>query len=170
MARAVTLLNQYAKLGYQPARILEEYNNTLAAQNPRRMFITTFVAFYDPADGTLTYANAGHNFPYILSDTLIPLDEGHGVAAGLFKGATYENACVKMKAGDTLFLYTDGVNEAENARGELYSTERLEEKLSSCIKAKTVDAVTYILSDLKSFTAGAEQNDDITMLSMRLKK
>ncbi len=170
MARAITLLNQYAKLGYQPARILEEYNNTLAAQNPRRMFITTFVAFYDPADGTLTYANAGHNFPYILSDTLIPLDEGHGVAAGLFKGATYENACVKMKAGDTLFLYTDGVNEAENARGELYSTERLEEKLSSCIKAKTVDAVTYILSDLKSFTAGAEQNDDITMLSMRLKK
>ncbi|MBQ6412317.1 MAG: SpoIIE family protein phosphatase [Ruminococcus sp.] len=170
MARAITLLNQYAKLGYQPARILEEYNNTLAAQNPRRMFITTFVAFYDPADGILTYANAGHNYPYILSDTVIPLKEGHGVAAGLFRNAVYKNASVKMKAGDTLFLYTDGVNEAENIHGELYSTERLEEKLASCIKGVAVDAVTYILSDLKDFTAGAEQNDDITMLSLHLKK
>lgn len=169
MARAITLINQYAKMGYTPARMLEEYNNTLASQNPGGLFITTFVAIYDPGDGILTYSNAGHNIPYILSDTLIPLREVHGVAAGLFEGETYENARVKLKEGDTLFLYTDGVNEAKNADGGFYSTERLEKTLSSCIEAGSEQVLEDILGDLKRFVNGAEQNDDITMLSLHIK-
>ena len=169
MARAITLINQYAKMGYTPARMLEEYNNTLASQNPGGLFITTFVAIYDPGDGILTYSNAGHNIPYILSDTLIPLREVHGVAAGLFEGETYENARVKLKEGDTLFLYTDGVNEAKNANGGFYSTERLEKTLSSCIEAGSEQVLEDILGDLKRFVNGAEQNDDITMLTLHIK-
>ena len=169
MACAITLINQYVKMGYTPARMLEEFNNTLAAQNPGGMFITTFVAIYDPSDGILTYSNAGHNIPYILSDTLIPLEDAHGIAAGLFEGEAYENARVRLKEEDTLFLYTDGVNEAKNADGDFYSTERLEKTLATCIKEGSADVMADILDDLKCFVKDAEQNDDITMLTLHIK-
>ena len=169
MSRAITLLNQYAQEGYSPAKTLEEYNNILAAQNPGCLFITTFVAIYDPKTGVLTYSNAGHNFPYVLSDKLIELNEAHGVAAGLFEGEKYEDACIRLKSGDRLFMFTDGVNEAKNAGGDFYSTERLEEKLTECIKENNSDILHSVLDDLNDFTKGAEQNDDITMLFVRIK-
>ena len=169
MSRAITLLHLYAQMDYTPARILEEYNNTLASQNPNGMFITTFIAIWDPVRGEMIYSNAGHNIPYVLSDRLIPLDQSHGVAAGLFEGEKYEDALITLKEGDTLFLFTDGVNEAKNAGGAFYSTERLEEKLTGCIKTQSPDTLTAILSDLRDFTQGAVQNDDITMLTMKIK-
>nr|WP_316614344.1 SpoIIE family protein phosphatase [uncultured Ruminococcus sp.] len=169
MSRAITLLHLYAQMDYTPARILEEYNNTLASQNPNGMFITTFIAIWDPVRGEMIYSNAGHNIPYVLSDRLIPLDQSHGVAAGLFEGEKYEDALITLKEGDTLFLFTDGVNEAKNAGGAFYSTERLEEKLTGCIKTQSPDTLTAILNDLRDFTQGAVQNDDITMLTMKIK-
>ena len=169
MSRAITLLNQYAQLNYTPSQCLAEYNNTLASQNPGGLFITTFLAIYDPSTGRLTYSNAGHNILYVISDTLIRLEGSHGVAAGLFEGEEYENAFIDLKPGDTLFLYTDGVNEAKNAKGAFYSTEKLEEKLTACIGSDSDDIIKEILSDLNSFTQGAEQNDDITMLTLRIK-
>lgn len=170
MSRAITLLHLYAQMNYTPSRILEEYNNILASQNPNGLFITTFIAIWNPVKGELIYSNAGHNIPYVLSDRLISLDQAHGVAAGLFEGETYEEALIKLKPGDTLFLYTDGVNEAKNAEGAFYSTERLEEKLSGCIEANAPDTMHAILSDLHDFVREAEQNDDITMLTMKIKE
>ena len=169
MSRAITLLHQFMLTETSPAKILAVFNDTLAAQNPGGLFITTFLAVWDPAKSELTYSNAGHNFPYILSDSLITLEDAHGVAAGLFEGEEYENATVSLKAGDTLFLYTDGVNEAKNAKNAFYSTERLEQKLSECSGTDTSDTLQFILNDLNSFTHGAEQNDDITMLALHLK-
>ncbi len=169
MARAITLLHQQAVAGCSPAMILKDYNNTLVTSNPGGLFITTFIAIYDPSTGRLTYSNAGHNIPYILSDTLIPLDGAHGVAAGLFEGEEYEDASILLKSGDLLFLYTDGVNEAKNAQAEFYSMERLENQLAGCSRTDTSDARNIVLKDLKDFTRGAEQNDDITMLTLYIK-
>lgn len=169
MSRAITLLHQDAEKGYSPAEILDGYNKALAENNSRRLFITTFAAVWDPRTSELTYSNAGHNYPYILSDKVTPLTDGHGVAAGLFTNAVFKNAVVKLNKGDTLFLYTDGVNEAENTAGEYYSTERLEEQLSHCLGSDHDEPINVVLSDLNRFTAGAEQNDDITMLTLRIK-
>ena len=169
MARAITLLHQYATAGYSPARILKEYNNTLAEHNPGGLFITTFLAIYDPASGVLTYSNAGHNIPYILSDALIPLEGAHGVAAGLFPEEEYEDAEISFTEG-TLFLYTDGVNEAKNVDGAFYSTERLEEMLTAGALRKDADPIQTVLDDLNSFSHGAPQNDDITMLSLHVER
>ena len=116
MARAITLLNQYAKLGYSPAKILFEFNNDLAAHNPNMMFITAFVAVYDPKTGELTYSNAGHNYPYILSGKLTALNTDNGIMAGSFEDVVFPEYAVKMKPGDCLFMYTDGVTEAENKK------------------------------------------------------
>ena len=169
MSRAITLLHQYATAGYSPARILKEYNNTLAEHNPGGLFITTFLAIYDPATGVLTYSNAGHNIPYILTDALIPLDGAHGVAAGLFPEEEYEDAAISFAEG-ALFLYTDGVNEARNVDGAFYSTERLEEMLTAAALRKDDDPLQTVLDDLNRFSRGAPQNDDITILSLRIER
>lgn len=169
MARAITLLHQFMQTETSPAKILSTYNDTLAEQNPGGMFITTFLAVWDPATGRLTYSNAGHNFPYVLSDSLIPLEDAHGIAAGLFTGEEYEDASVEFNAGDTLFLYTDGVNEAKNAHGAFYSTQRLENKLAEFSKTDRTGTLNDVLNDLNGFTHGAAQNDDITMLTLFIK-
>lgn len=169
MAHALTLLVQYASFNYSPAQILTEFNNSLSKQNPGGMFITAFIAIYDPKTGRITYSNAGHNYPYILTDQLIPLTDGNGVAAALFPGETYEDIQIDLPEGGTLFLYTDGVNEAKNTKNAFYGTTRLEYMLSQSIASNDPDPLHTVLADLQSFTEGAEQSDDITMLSLNLK-
>ena len=168
MSRAITLLHQYATLGYSPGQMLFEYNNNLALHNPNLMFITTFVAVYDPQTGKLTYANAGHNPPYILSDQLMKLDGKGGAAAGVFKGVEYPEHRIEMKAGDLLFLYTDGVTEAQNKETELFGEEALEELLRHHADADTVNPVDGVIEALNTFSEGTEQTDDITMLTLRI--
>ena len=170
MARAITLLHQFTLTNSSPANILSIYNDTLAEQNPGGLFITTFLAVWDPVKGELTYSNAGHNFPYIISKNLVTLDEAHGVAAGLFPGEEYEDATVPFGADDILFLYTDGVNEAKNAEDAFYSTERLEKKLTEYAETDRSDILNSVLNDLNEFTHGAAQNDDITMLTLHIRQ
>ena len=168
MSRAVTLLQQYAKMNYSPAKILQEYNDNLSGQNSGGLFITTFVALYDPITRELSYANGGHNIPYLLSDRLIPLDGARGLAAGVFPGEEFEEEKVVLKKGDTVFLYTDGVNEAVSKENTQYSNERLEEMLTGCLGKEDANPVEVVQKDLKHFTEGAEQSDDITLLSLTI--
>ncbi|MBQ9886756.1 MAG: SpoIIE family protein phosphatase [Lachnospiraceae bacterium] len=196
MSRAITLLQQYAEAGLSPGRILYEYNNHLADHNPNMLFITTFVGIYDAVTGNLVYANAGHNVPYVVSDRLIRLDGEHGMAAGVFKNEEYQEHTVKMQAGDLLFLYTDGVTEAQDKNGAMFSEQRLEtelEKLAYCTSvseenlkqtdvraneanpeisadSEDMDAVAFVLKRLEEFTKDAQQNDDITMLTLLIPK
>lgn len=168
MARAITLLHQYALLGYPPGKMLSEYNDTLAEQNPNSLFITTFVAVYDPETGKLTYSNAGHNHPYILSDRLIELDGAPGMAAGVFGGEKYGQETIALKPGDVVFLYTDGVNEAENSGGKLLGTDSLEKELSNHLNSKSDNITEAVLQKITDFSGDADQSDDITMLAMRV--
>ena len=167
MSRALTLLHQYAGLGMSPAKLMEAFNNTLAEQNPNKLFITTFVARYNPKTGELTYTNAGHNPPYILAEELVCLDGAHGMAVGIFGGVTYEETTVALRDGDALFAYTDGVNEAENQAGEFFSTEALEVILRRYCGAKKANLLQDVREALALFAHGAEQSDDITMLLLR---
>ena len=169
MSRAITLLNNYAKLGYSPAKMLFEFNNNLAAHNPNMMFITAFVAVYDPKTGELTYSNAGHNYPYILSDKLTALNTENGIMAGSFEDVAFPEYTVKMKPGDCLFMYTDGVTEAENKSGELFDETRLEEVLLKNKACSADDLLNAVTSEINVFAQGAEQSDDMTMLTLQIK-
>ena len=169
MSRAITLLNQYAELGCSPAEMLFEYNNHLAAHNPNLMFITTFIAVYNPATMELTYSNAGHNFPYVLSDRLKKLDETGGLMAGAFPGEQYPEYAVKLKAGDRLFLYTDGVTESLNKNGGLFGEERLEKALLNNKDSDSEGLINAVTAEINEFAKGAEQADDITMLALQIK-
>jgi len=167
MSRAITMLRQFAEEGLSPGEILRKYNNCLAEHNPNVLFITTFVAIIRPQDGTLTYANAGHNPPYLLSESLIKLDGEFGAAAGIFHDADYPEHTVRLRAGDLLLLYTDGVTEAESADGDFFGEERLEELLRANRGENSETVLTRVLEEIKLFTNGAVQNDDITMLGMQ---
>ena len=170
MARAITLLHQYALLGYSPSKMLEVYNNTLAESNPNGLFITTFVAIYNPETYELTYSNAGHNRPYIISDKLITLDDAANVAAGIFTDNEYDQNTIILKPGDILFLYTDGVNEAANTSKEFFGTKRLEKELEKHINKENNTVSEDIFEAVSEFSDGAVQNDDITILTMRVEK
>ena len=168
VSRALTLLETQASIGNSPAKTMEHYNNALSEHNPGKLFITTFVGVYNPADRTLVYTNAGHNVPYILSENdIIPLDGAVGMAAGVFPGAEYEEQTVTLKEGDVLFVYTDGVNEAQNVKEEFFTIEGLETQL----KAHTGENRKYIIEDVlaavESFSEGAVQSDDITMFTLK---
>ena len=166
MSRAITLLHQFAESGLSPSETLYQYNNHLAAHNPNTMFITTFVGIYDPMTGEFTYSNAGHNNPYLLSDRLIELDQAHGMAAGIFKDVDYEVCTVRMKPGDTLFLYTDGITEAKNPENKLFGDDALREFLSEHLGEQGRPIMLQLRTRLIDFVKDAPQNDDITVLTL----
>ncbi|MBR0119708.1 MAG: SpoIIE family protein phosphatase [Eubacterium sp.] len=169
MARAITLLHQFSDMGYSPSKLLTMFNKSLVERNPEELFITTFIAVYDPADHSFTYSNAGHDFPYIISNNkLIKLDQVHSFAAGIMEDEEYYETTLILKENDVVFLYTDGVNVAMTEDGNQYGKQRIEDKLTG-LSGKTGDKITQdILNDIESFVDGAEQSDDLTILTMRV--
>ena len=168
MANAITLLRQYAESGLSPSRIMAEYNDHLAKHNPNMMFITTFIGIYHPETGELVYSNAGHNPPYLLSDRLIEIESAFESAAGIFEDEQYTERRIKMKPGDTLFLYTDGVPEAKSKDDSLYGDDRLKGTLSRNLKKSGEVILNSVLESVKAFSEKAEQSDDITILTMTI--
>lgn len=166
MAVVLTNMRQFAKLGYSPSEILKNVNDTFSKKNPQQMFVTAFIGIYDSDKGVLTYANAGHNPPYLLHKGLVTLDGEPGTPLGLFPEETYTGTTVEMSRGDLLFLYTDGVTEAVNERGEFYGTERLEQLIGEMAAKGDKHVVEGVEDSLRLFTGNAEQNDDITMLNL----
>ena len=170
MARAVTLLQSFGERGMSPSKSAEAFNNMLVNNNPNKLFITAFLAKYDPKTKKLTYTNAGHNPPYIISDELKMLDGAHGMAAGVFPDISYEETEITLKEGDALFVFTDGVNEAQNNNGDLLTTEALERLLAEHIGGDKKDIIDDVRSKIKEFANGAVQSDDITMLTLTVEK
>ncbi len=168
MSRALTLLHQFAKFGYSPAKIMFEYNRNLAEYNPNLIFITTFVAMYDPKKGELTYSNAGHNYPYILSDRLIVLNKENDIAAGAFEDAEYHETVLVLKPNDKLFLYTDGLTEAQDESGEFFGEKRLEKILYDNINCSAKELVDITIESVNEFANGAVQSDDITVMALQV--
>lgn len=162
MASAVTVVRQYAKLGYSPSEILFYTNNTLCCSNPEQMFLTLFVGIYDSRTRRFTYANAGHNPPYLISDRLKKLEDSKGMAIGIFEDEAYGEREVKLKEGDAVFLYTDGVSEAVGRDMTFFGLDRLEQILERRDREQCVAAV---LEGVKEFAQDTPQSDDITMLA-----
>lgn len=166
MAITITLFKQYAKLGLSPAEIFEHSNNSLSEKNSGLLFTTAFLGIYDKNTKTLTYSNAGHNLPYLISDDVRNLSEATGSILGVFPDEKYTNATVELKNGDIIFLYTDGVTEAQNKQHEFFGDERLMNCLNSYKTYSGTDIVEYVLNQVSTFSDGMDQSDDITMLSL----
>ena len=169
MAISKTLIRSSAENSRSTAEIITETNNTLARGNANCMFVTLFIAICDTRSGEITYTNAGHNPPYIIQadGELLRMDNRHGPVGGAMEGISYREDKVILHSGDTLFMFTDGVTEAQNIDEELFEEDRLVECLGQHGHDDVESLNNALMSHLHDFEHGAEQADDITMLSFR---
>lgn len=169
MAVTRTLLRATALMGGTAADCIKYINGVLTRQSEPAMYVTIFYGILHTATGELEYCIGGHNPPFIFSPdgSVRTLHEPAGLMVGAFENATYEGGRLMLKPGQGLVLYTDGVTEANNLNDEEFSPERLLAAIQSQAKASGERIVSYILSELNSFTRGAIQFDDITLLSVR---
>ncbi len=167
MVISKTLIKNYASHDLDLSRVFESVNNQLCEGNDEGMFVTAWMAVLTISTGELEYVNAGHNAMLWKhgADTYdwIQIDPGF-VLAGL-PGIPYQSRRTVLQPGDRIFLYTDGVSEAQNEAQELYGEDRLLESVNRNGSLKLPEMLKAIRADVDAFVDGADQFDDITMLA-----
>jgi sigma-B regulation protein RsbU (phosphoserine phosphatase) len=134
------------------------------------MFVTMFYGILNTRTGELQFANGGHNPPYVFSADgrvrELPRDK-NGMIVGLMDGAQYQTASHTIAPGEGLMIYTDGVTEAMDPKEDFYGEERLEALLRTHGALPAEALVKRLMASVQEFAGGAEQSDDITVLTMR---
>jgi serine phosphatase RsbU (regulator of sigma subunit) len=184
MAVAVNLFRTVAKEGFPPEVIATKLNDTMAANNESAVFVTMFIGIIDLKTGHLDYCNCGHNSPVYgerrmhTSQTVFQfLDVESNVPIGLWPDFTFVGGHLDNIRGSSLFVYTDGVNEAENRMQEQFGEKRMLRVLRESTQPfgeRTPKTRSHFLIDemkyaLDAFVDGAEQSDDLTMLCVSIK-
>ena len=169
MARAFAILNATAKRGGGPGAVLSQLNDVLYAGNESIMFVSIFYGVFDIPSGVLTYANAGHNPPFLLrSDrTVEELEMTGDVAVAVRAEISYREKSVDLGPGDTVFCYTDGLTEAKNASMEEFSETNLAAALGDCDHVEVEDIARHVIEKVNEFTDHAPPFDDITCVVVR---
>lgn len=171
MAVSRTLLRATALQGGSPGEVLGHVNRVLLKQSQGEIFLTLMYGILDLSTGEFTFSAGGHP-PAYLSSSRSPgrfLREPQGLMLGVMEDATYSDGYARLLPGDSLTFYTDGVTEAENANRGFYTEARLEGVLATTGELPVGKSVNQVLSHLKTFTEGLEQNDDITLLAVRFR-
>ena len=162
MAVTRSLFRTLAAHEKSPGRIVTAMNESMSDMNESTMFVTFFCGVLDMKTGHLRYCNAGHNAPMLLNVTKTMLPVASNVPLGIVAGMAFQEQETDLKYDDALFLYTDGVTEAENVRHELFGEERMLNALSDFKGSKAhLEEMQKAISD---FVGDAPQSDDITML------
>ena len=174
LIKNVTLSGVYTS----PAEILKDVNNRLCEGNEDNMFVTAWLGILTISDGSLLSACAGHEYPvfYRKNEGFILEKDPHGLAMGGMEGVRYKDAVWKMHPGDLLFLYTDGVPEANNSAHELFGNERMLTSLDRSLRElggdqETDDMDLYLFlravrEQIDDFVGETPQFDDLTMLCL----
>ncbi len=163
------LVRGRALQGLSPAQCLTEANDMLCVNNPTSMFVTLFYGVLNLATSELTYCSGGHNPPMLVSPggQAQELRSVGGPLLGGFDGVTYREGTRMMQPGEYLFLYTDGVTEAENRMQAMLGTERLAATLERHAGLDAEALVQAVFDDVHAFADGAMQSDDITAMAVR---
>ena len=169
MAYVHSLLWSFTRGESNPARIIQSLNELASKGNVSCAFITLFYGVLDLLTGLLQYCNAGHNPPYILLDELMKLDCDSNQPIGPIEDAEFTLQSVTLTPGCTIFLYTDGLTEANNAEGLEMGPQRTQAVLKDCVKRQLMpeEIVSTVTEAVHQFTGHAEQSDDLTMLVIR---
>ena len=169
MATAQKLLKAFARTSASPAVLLKNLNGELCPDNETMTFITLFIAFVDVRTGETVFANGGHNPPFLVrSGNVERLVLEPGLALGIREKTIYRDQQIQILPGDILFLYTDGVTEAENDHHEFFSEKRLKASLLRLADQKPERVCCEVLDDVALFVGPNEQNDDMTLLAFRM--
>lgn len=159
-----------AETEIDPGSFVTRLNRSVSRHCPGNRFITFFMAVYNPDNGEVLYANAGHNPPYLLgADRKVSILEGGGPPLGILRNMTYATQSCPTNSGDTLMLYSDGVTEAVNAAGEEFGDERLIAALIQTHGSGAEDIIGGVRSVLAAFVKDTPAFDDVTMVAVRRK-
>jgi serine phosphatase RsbU (regulator of sigma subunit)/CHASE2 domain-containing sensor protein len=151
-------------------RILSRANTEIARENPESLFTTAFAGLLDLDTGMLNLASAGHEPPYLrkADGALVRIEPAGEPPLCIVGDFQYTTSHHTLERGEWLCLFTDGITEAMNARGELYGAERLLKVLGRQREEAAPAAVlTDIRDDVRSFVGDTEQSDDLTMMCLR---
>jgi serine phosphatase RsbU (regulator of sigma subunit) len=161
MLRAVARASDYS-----PGEVLERVNEALFARIPSNMFVTCFYGVLDPKNGSFTYANAGHDLPYLRRGADAEELRARGMPLGLMPGMGYEEKEITLQVGEAALFYSDGLVEAHDPKGEMFGFPRLRTFVAE--HGEEGSLVDLLLEELYSFVGeGWEQEDDITLLTLQ---
>jgi sigma-B regulation protein RsbU (phosphoserine phosphatase) len=169
MAVARTSLNSLIRQYPDPAVCLQYANQELCNQNPLNLFVTVFLGVLDTTTGEFTYANGGHNPPYLVPAHRPPesLPTTHGTALGIIDGLEYESQKIELSAADMLVAFTDGVTEAFDVHGNILGEQQLQALLAQHAQLDPSELVERIFSLVSAHAGSAPQSDDLTVAAMR---
>ena len=171
MALLLAMLRTLADEGLETARLVERLNAQVIRHSPPSRFITLFYGVYDPASGALQFVNAGHLPPLLRRRDgrfeRIGDAAGGGLALGMFERATYDTHEVTIEPGDLLVLFSDGITEAENARGRAFEETGLESVISVNADQDPEAVGRAIIHTVEVYAADAKLADDLTALVLK---
>ena len=166
MAATRSVLRAAAQRLVSPGEVLERVNEQLCPDIPENMFVTCLYGVLEPESGRLRFANAGHNLPCVRSGDRVVELRATGMPLGLMQGMRYDEAEAVLDPGSQILLYSDGLVEAHNADREMYGTPRLTGLFGSLGHDEPL--IDRLLGSLQEFGGtGVEQEDDITLVSLR---
>ena len=170
MAVARSLFRTLSMHEPHPERIISQMNDRMAEDNEQNMFVTFFLGVLDLPTGRLRYCNAGHNAPLLLIEknnvkqkAFLPCDSN--LPIGTMGGWKFTQQETTIEAGTTLFLYTDGLTEAEDMNQQLFGEERMVDAIP--FSANSQEIISKMTEAVFAFAGDAEQSDDLTMLVIR---
>jgi serine phosphatase RsbU (regulator of sigma subunit) len=151
-----------------PGEVLKRVNEALTVRIPANMFITCFYAILDPKSGNLTYANAGHDLPYLHRGRGEAEElRARGMPLGLMPGMGYEEKEIELDAGEGVLFYSDGLVEAHDPKGKMFGFPRLRALIAKHDEEER-PLGDFLMQELYTFVGeGWEQEDDITLLTLR---
>ena len=163
------ILKNKALFGGTPAQVLTYVNTQLSENNDNAMFVTIWFGILTISTGEVIAASAGHEYPFITDDSgeYKLYEDPHGIPCGVMDGMVYDDYSFRLKPGSQLFLYTDGVAEANNPNKELFGTERTQAALNIHKELSPKEQIENMSKEIKAFAGDCEQFDDITMLCLR---
>ena len=169
MAQATRLFRTLAAQGLMPDKICTQINEALSGEdNETSMFVTMFLGLVDLKTGHLDFCNAGHNPPVIIGEKAEFVEMVPNAPIGLWPGLEYEGEEIADISGKPFFVYSDGLNEAENRQQEQFTDERLLELLETTPYESAQKTIEMLTEQVEKHRDGAEPNDDLTMICVKV--
>ena len=166
MMTVKTLISNIAQVGHSPKELIETVNRKICLTNKQGLFVTMFIGIVNINTGKITYINCGHNQPLIKTENneYKYMETNSNIVLGAFDNTEFDVCESQLKAGDTIFAYTDGITEALNANDEMYGEERLLTCLNKYHNEDIQKLADNVKHDILEFTNSVPQSDDLTML------
>ena len=173
MTKVQTMIQFACTSDKSPKEILTDINRKFYDSIERNSFITMSIGLFDYTKKTLTFCRAGHMPLYVSKDSKIEKYQSQGLGVGLDKGDLFEKTLIQeeipINSGESFTFFSDGITEAMNEQAELFDDDRLTTLLHKTAKKTSTEQVNTVLESVKKFRGGAEPNDDMTLVVVKVK-